>query len=102
MEMEIAEQYRKFSYIVAVINLGGIPPRLGFLAKIIVVTERLKTKILIISTTLIVISRINIYIYLRIFNFIIIKRTNKTQNLNKSKKSLDKIMILSSLIPILA
>ena len=101
MEIETIEQYRKFSYLIAITNLGGIPPRLGFLAKIIVVAERLKTKMLLISTLLIVIRRINIYIYLRIFNFIIIKKTNKTQIINRSSKLIDKIMILSISLPIL-
>jgi hypothetical protein len=64
-------------------------------------TEILKIKIAIISTLLLIIRSINMYIYIRIFNFVIIKKTGKNQILNKVNKKAEKIFIIIIILPII-
>jgi len=101
INLENTSQYNKYSYLFRGINLGGIPPRLGFVSKVTVLTEILKTKMIVISTFLLIVRSINIYIYIRIFNFVMIKKTEKTQILNKTSKKNEKIFIFIIILPII-
>jgi NADH:ubiquinone oxidoreductase subunit 2 (subunit N) len=78
--------------IILLASLGGLPPSLGFYAKLQVALESLKTKIRTLTSALLVISAINFYIYLRVATPEITPSPSKQQK-NKEKKS--------KLIPIL-
>lgn len=99
--LENANQYNKYTYLIRGANLGGIPPRLGFISKVIVINEILKNKMAIMSTLLLMIRRVNIYIYIRIFNFVIIKKTEKRQVINKANKKIERIFIVIIILPII-
>jgi NADH:ubiquinone oxidoreductase subunit 2 (subunit N) len=70
-------------------NLAGIPPTSGFLAKWLVITQSLSQKIAVLTTSILVIRSINLYIYIRTFTPIVVKSFKKTQ---KEKDSSSKSM----------
>jgi NADH:ubiquinone oxidoreductase subunit 2 (subunit N) len=68
-------------------NLAGIPPTSGFLAKWMVITQSLTQKIVSLTSSILVIRSVNLYIYIRTFTPIIVKSFKKSQ---KEKASLSK------------
>lgn len=70
---------KKWMYLIVIINLAGIPPLAGFLAKWIVFITGLKNNFITLITILLVIRRINLFIYIRITNNIIIENHEKIQ-----------------------
>lgn len=70
---------KKWIYFTVAINLAGIPPIAGFLAKWMVFREVLKLKIFLLITIFLVIRRINLFIYLRFINLILTKNFIKKQ-----------------------
>jgi NADH:ubiquinone oxidoreductase subunit 2 (subunit N) len=78
-------------------NLAGIPPTSGFLAKWLVITQSLSQKIVYLTTSILVIRSINLYIYIRTFTPIVVKSFKKTQ---KEKTSSSKsIRTLRLILP---
>lgn len=67
-----------YCFIFNIISLGGLPPFLGFMAKLPVLIIMLKIKITIIFSAIISASLISLFFYARIlYNFIIIKFSKK-------------------------
>jgi NADH:ubiquinone oxidoreductase subunit 2 (subunit N) len=82
-------------------GLAGLPPTLGFYAKIQVVLQALKSSIKGIATILLVIRATNFYIYLRITSPSVIYSPSQTQ---KNKEKPNKIIALAlsvNLLPII-
>jgi len=55
-----------FSFVVVFFSLGGIPPFVGFISKILVLQELINNSFYLISVILIIISSISVFYYLRI------------------------------------
>lgn len=93
---------KKWVILTVVLNLAGIPPLAGFLAKWIVFTESLVNQSIAIVTILLVIRRVNLYVYTRIINRSVINNTKYNQKSNsKSEKILTKVILTTNLTPIL-
>lgn len=90
---ESLEIRKKWFYFIVAINLAGIPPLAGFLAKWMVLREVLKFNLIIIITLFLVIRRINLYIYLRFINLIVTKNFLKKQKIVKKTKKLLTLLI---------
>ena len=54
-----------FSFIIIFFSIGGIPPLTGFLAKIMILFEIIKSKYIIVAVILIIISSISVFYYIR-------------------------------------
>jgi NADH:ubiquinone oxidoreductase subunit 2 (subunit N) len=78
---------------VIIINLGGIPPLAGFLAKWVVFTERVKLFMRTLVTLMLVIRRVNLFVYLRIVNVILRNNSISNQKRNKIKDKKARIMV---------
>lgn len=92
---------KKFVYFTVMINLAGIPPLAGFLAKWLVFREALKTNIITLVTVLLTIRSINLFIYLRFINLILTKTSLKKQKRYKeAKPSVIKRVIGVNLLPL--
>ena len=68
--------------LLALMNLAGIPPSLGFLNKLIISVELISIKMLLVATSSLVASTISLFIYLRIIAPNLFK-----ENRNKLKES---------------
>jgi NADH:ubiquinone oxidoreductase subunit 2 (subunit N) len=78
-------------------NLAGIPPTSGFLAKWLVITQSLSQKIVALTSSILIIRSVNLYIYIRTFTPMIVKSFKKNQ---KEKASLSKsIRTLRFILP---
>lgn len=92
---------KKFVYFTVMINLAGIPPLAGFLAKWLVFREALKTNITTLVTVLLTIRSINLFIYLRFINLILTKTSVKKQKRYKeAKPSVIKRIMIVNLLPL--
>jgi len=91
----------KFTLILLIANLAGIPPLPGFLAKWISIKENLNHNLLTITTIVLTIRAINFYVYLRIFINPITKTFSINQNnLIKTKFLFNLIIIIILIIQI--
>jgi len=81
-------------------SLAGIPPLLGFLAKWQVVTELVKQDLIIVATTLLVMTAITLYIYLRTFMSTLRTAPNYEQNPSNTQKLAAALTLVN--IPVLA
>jgi len=98
---EPTQSNRRWYYFVVMINLAGIPPLAGFLAKWITFSEGVKITSMLTITVLLVISSINLFIYLRAINLISTKNTTKRQKeVKQSKKKLIITIIVANVFPI--
>jgi len=73
LNKETFSKNRRWITIVILARLAGIPPTLGFLAKWLVLTRSLTTSITRLTTILLSIRAINLYIYLRLRTNLLIK-----------------------------
>jgi len=62
-----ASTINKYIFVLSILSLGGIPPLLGFSAKLLILILLLKTKIIIAFIFLITRSLISLYFYCRLF-----------------------------------
>ena len=92
---ELKPASNKWTTLLVIINLAGLPPFLGFLAKWLSFSEGLKAKLYLGATFLLVISSINLYVYLRTVRKNVIKSSWETQ---KATKSQDKMFLTLFLI----
>lgn len=86
---DMNEKINKWVTILLIANLAGLPPLVGFIAKWITFSESLKTGIKIITTTLLVIRSVNLYVYMRIVNSNAIKNRSSVQ---QNKKKLPQVL----------
>jgi NADH:ubiquinone oxidoreductase subunit 2 (subunit N) len=76
-------------------GLAGLPPTLGFYAKVQVILQTLKSSIKRIATVLLVIRATNLYIYLRMTTPRVTYSPSQTQ---KNKEKPNKIITLALLV----
>lgn len=98
---ESVKVIKKWNYFIIIINLAGIPPLAGFLAKWVVFKEILNFSITRITTTFLLIRRINLYIYLRLIN---VMMTNvvypKQKRYKKERKTLSLVVFIINVFPL--
>ena len=66
-------------------SIGGIPPLTGFLAKIIILFEIINTANIIAAATLIIISSISVYYYIRMINIMFFEPKSIEKNYEKDE-----------------
>lgn len=90
-------RFYKYNFIISLISLGGLPPLLGFLAKLNAILILIKLNYTYIILWLIAGSLISLFFYLKIlYNFFFTR--NLRSNLNiKNFSSINKYNILSSI-----
>jgi NADH:ubiquinone oxidoreductase subunit 2 (subunit N) len=99
---ENIESTDKWTYLIIILNLGGIPPIIGFLAKWLVFSEALANKYTITIRMILIIRRLNLYIYIRMLNFIVIRQTqNKQKRPKKNSKKLSIFITTLNRIPLI-
>jgi NADH:ubiquinone oxidoreductase subunit 2 (subunit N) len=95
------DKTKKWIYLIVILNLAGIPPLAGFLAKWIVFREGIVLKIYFLITLLLIRRSVNLYIYMRVINFFITKNSDKTQKRNKQvKKSIIQNVTVTRIFPL--
>jgi len=93
---------KKWIYFTILINLAGIPPLAGFLAKWIIFTESIYLRIIRISLTLLIIRSVNLYIYMRMINPIATENSSETQINFKNSNFIRMNIVLSiNLFPLM-
>ena len=98
---EFVKITEKWNYFIVIINLAGIPPLAGFLAKWIVFKEILNISIILITTTFLVIRRINLFIYLRLLRLSVTVNTSRKQKTFKKRiKSFSKTIVMLNVFPL--
>jgi NADH:ubiquinone oxidoreductase subunit 2 (subunit N) len=81
-----------------IMNLGGIPPIINFIAKIIVLKEIISMKIVRMASTALIVRAINLYIYIRMVNPMLILTHRKIQKNTKENKPLINTTMLMVII----
>jgi NADH:ubiquinone oxidoreductase subunit 2 (subunit N) len=85
-----------------IINLAGIPPIPGFLAKWVVFYESLRINIKLFISSLLVLRRLNLYIYIRIIRNELIKRARKEQkNRTNLRYFINNIILMTMILPLI-
>lgn len=79
---------KKWQLLLIIANLAGIPPLTGFVAKWLILKERLYSFNLIITVMVLTTRTINFYVYLRIILKIIIKKRETSQEVTKKNEKL--------------
>uniref|UniRef100_UPI00315DF6BE NADH dehydrogenase subunit 2 n=1 Tax=Ceratozetella imperatoria TaxID=3127034 RepID=UPI00315DF6BE len=98
MSTQPTEKIEKWILFTVMINLAGVPPLAGFVSKWLVLLESITMKVVILTSILLVISSMNLYIYMRMINSNIMKSMEKNQIVSKkSTKSMTSIVILISM-----
>jgi len=88
--------------MIMIINLAGVPPLPGFIAKWISIKEILQHHMLSITIMILTTSTINFYIYLRMFIVPLIKTFNNSQNFFlKTNLIINTIIIIIMLIQVI-
>jgi len=76
----------KIFFIINILSLGGLPPLLGFIRKLLVIKLIIQFKIIFLIVTLVLSSLISLYFYCRVIYAAIIINSDKTiLNIMKSK-----------------
>jgi NADH:ubiquinone oxidoreductase subunit 2 (subunit N) len=91
---------RLWTAALAMARLAGLPPTIGFYAKVQVVTQALKSSIKEVVTILLVIRATNFYIYLRIISPRTTHSPTKSQKTKEKTKNLSTLIILINLLPL--
>lgn len=86
---------KKWINLLIMANLAGIPPLTGFLAKWMVLKERILTTLIVLTSGFLIVRAINFYVYLRMFAPIFLKTNKIKYNKNQTKKSLAMLIILN-------
>jgi len=86
---------------VLIAGLAGLPPTLGFYAKIQVILQALKSSIKEIATLLLVIRATNFYIYLRIVSPRAIFSPSQSQKNKEKPNKIITLALMLNLLPIL-
>lgn len=76
---EINKKINKWIPLLLMINLAGLPPLIGFIAKWITFLEGVKIRIKTMVTILLVIRALNLYVYIRIVRVNTIKTSRRLQ-----------------------
>lgn len=77
----------KWFAFISIVNLAGIPPLGNFLVKIFIAYERVKIFLVLLFRIIIVVRRINLYIYIRMANRILIKNRLPRKNNKEVRKT---------------
>lgn len=96
--LTIKSKFISSSIIISILSLGGLPPFIGFLPKIMVIqnTINLSIQITFITITLIISTLIILYIYIHItFNLISINSSKKKWEFIIQEKNSKKLNLIS-------
>jgi len=98
---ERVDSAKKWICFIVILNLAGIPPIAGFLAKWLIFKEGLRNRIILLVTLLLSTRSINLYIYIRIVNFYLIKNSPvKQKNNTQIKKIFINMTLTLNILPI--
>lgn len=86
---------KKWINLAIVANLAGIPPLTGFLAKWVILKERVGTLLIPVITWVLLLRAINFYVYLRICTPIFLKKSKINDNKIKAKKHIIRILMFN-------
>lgn len=90
------ESYSKPNLFLRIVNIAGVPPFVIFTAKWYVFSRLLKIRIAFLATRILILRRINIFIYFRVINFSnILNSVVNQKEIKKYKK--EKILIILNL-----
>lgn len=95
-----AKSINLWTTTLAIARLAGLPPTIGFYAKVQVVAQALKSSIKEVITVLLVIRATNFYIYLRIVSPRVVYSPTKLQKNKEKTKNISTLMILMNLLPL--
>nr|WIW75290.1 NADH dehydrogenase subunit 2 [Oedipoda caerulescens] len=92
----------KFTMMISLLSLGGLPPMLGFLPKWILIQSLIDNDMVMMTTLMVTFTMINLYYYMRIsFSAIILSNTENSWMMkiksNKSKFMLPLTTMISTL-----
>lgn len=82
-----ADRKLKFMLIINILSLGGLPPLLGFIRKIMVIKIFIETKIILIIFIIVLRSLLSLYFYCRVIYSSIITNTSKNIIINITSKT---------------
>jgi len=92
----------KILFIFNVISLGGLPPFVGFLAKLLAITVIIKIVPIGVIVVIIISSLLALFYYTKMFfNHSLVKLTSLKINIKLNSPQLDTLMILSFLVNLL-
>lgn len=98
--VDTAKTMSLWTTTLALAGLAGIPPTIGFYAKIQVIIQALKSSIKEVVTVLLVIRATNFYIYLRMISPRTTYSPSKSQKNKEKTKNLATLIILTNLLPL--
>lgn len=92
----------KYTYVVVIIRIGGLPPFLGFLPKWIVIQRIINSNLLNLLIIIILLSLLTLFYYLRIISSFILSYSciNKISLIKRKKISLFIIWLINLLLPL--
>jgi len=102
LNTEIKSNIKKWTIIIIIANLAGMPPLIGFLIKWLLIIAIIKTSLLLITTIALIIRATNFFIYLRIIRKQILSTTNKNQiEIKTIRKTIKFLILVSNTTPII-
>jgi len=102
LNTEIKSNIKKWTIIIIIANLAGMPPLIGFLIKWLLIIAIIKTSLLLITTIALILRAINFFIYLRIIRKQILSTTNKNQiEIKTIRKTIKFLILVSNTTPII-
>lgn len=89
----------KILLTLSIISIGGLPPMLGFIPKLIAAQTLINAQIQLVAATLIIASLLSLFYYIRtLHSFLLIKqiKINIKQN-NSTKMSIKPLLIITTI-----
>jgi NADH:ubiquinone oxidoreductase subunit 2 (subunit N) len=101
ISIDSAETLNPWILLIVVTRLAGLPPTLGFYAKIQVISELVKVKITTLIVFLLIISAINLFAYLRATLPRIMIAPAKRQKNKEKNRNWVPLIVLLNILPLL-